>query len=190
MLLAAVRSSWGSPEKALLDIGGTPLWCRQRDLLASLEPAEIFLSAHPEQGWTRKAGGFNALLYDTTPGCGPISGITAAIERATQPHVVVLAINLPHMGRKWLAGLLEARTPGVGVVGRRGGSFEPLAAVYPCELMSLAWEALAGGKYGLQPLLLKAVEQGLMRVREIGPREAEWFAGLDKHVSTPKKLGI
>ncbi|MFI5357417.1 MAG: molybdenum cofactor guanylyltransferase [Opitutales bacterium] len=175
VVLAAGRSARMGREKALLETGGGPLWQRQRDLLAQLGAAEIFLSVRPEQAWARSAPGFTARLHDVLPDCGPIGGLTAALERAAHPHVVVLAVDLPRMTAAWLETLLAGRTEDCGAVGRRDGFFEPLAALYPKALMPLAWEALARGDYALQPLLAAGVAQGFLRVQEIDAATAPQF---------------
>jgi len=174
VLLAAGSSTRMGREKALLEIDGGPLWRRQLELLAAVGVAETFLSVRPEQAWARDAK-VAGLLFDDLPNAGPISGITAALERTTRTHVLVLAIDLPRMSSKWLRGLVAEAAPGVGVVGRRGGFFEPLAAIYPREMMSLFWEAIAGANYALQPVLARGVEQGFMRIREVTESEAAEF---------------
>jgi molybdenum cofactor guanylyltransferase len=175
VLLAAGRSTRMGRDKALLAVDGRPLWERQRDVLAALGPAEVFLSVRPEQEWALRAVGFAARLHDDLPNAGPMAGISAALERTTHGHVVVLAIDLPKMNAAWLQALLAQAAPGVGGVGRRDGFFEPLAAVYPREMMSLCWEALAGARYALQPVLARGVEEGLLRVREISAGDAPLF---------------
>src|SRR5262245_39904348 len=97
VLLSAGHSTRMGRDKALLELDGVPLWERQRALLAAVGAAEIFLSARPEQVWVRDARGFTAVVHDTLPNCGPIAGITAALERASHPHLAVLAIDLPRM---------------------------------------------------------------------------------------------
>ncbi len=181
VLLAAGRSTRMGRDKALLEIGGLPLWHRQRDVLARAGAAEIFLSARPvaEQPWVAEAlarGGFAAVLHDALPSAGPLCGVTAAIERAAPAHVAVLAVDLPRMTADWFLSLAAECTPASGAVGRnREGFFEPLAAIYPAEIKWLAWEALARGDNSLQHLLAAAVAQGLMRVHEITASEAAWF---------------
>src|SRR5438874_930496 len=113
VLLAAGRSTRMGRDKALLEVDGVPLWQRQRDLLASLGAAEIFLSVRPEQEWSHRAPGFAALLYDDLPNAGPMSGITAALERTTHSHVAVLAIDLPRMDADWFRDLLKNISPSV-----------------------------------------------------------------------------
>src|SRR5215213_2869238 len=165
VVLAAGRSTRMGRDKALLEIDGVPMWRRQLDLLQEIGAAEIFLSARPEQPWVRDAmaaGGFAAVLRDAMPSAGPLCGITAAIERASHSHVAVLAIDLPKMAAEWLGRLLAECAPAIGAVGRRGEFFEPLAAIYPREIMPLAWSALSAGRYALQPLLAETVGQGLM----------------------------
>jgi len=137
--------------------------------------AEIFLSARPEQAWVRATAGFTAVVHDALSTGGPIVGVTAGLERATHPWLAVLAVDLPSMVPAWFATLWRDVAPGVGVVGRRGEFFEPLAAIYPLELRWLAWEALARGDFSLQHLLAAAVAQGLLRVREMTADEAAWF---------------
>jgi molybdopterin-guanine dinucleotide biosynthesis protein A len=136
---------------------------------------ELFLSARPEQPWAREAKGFTAVVHDALSQGGPIFGLTAGLERCTQPWLAVLAIDLPRMTPDWFRVLLKTREPGVGAVGRRGDFFEPLAAIYPREILPLAWDAVVKGRFSLQVLLATAVTAGLMRVHEISPEEVELF---------------
>jgi molybdenum cofactor guanylyltransferase len=175
VLLAAGRSTRMGRDKALLEVDGLPMWQRQREVLAQAGATEIFLSARPEQAWARGAKNFDGLLFDAITSGGPLVGITAGLERMTQPWLAVLAIDLPKISSEWFVGLRNECQPGIGVVAKRGEFFEPLAAIYPKEVMPLAWEALSRGEYALQSLLTKAVAAGLMRVREISPAEAALF---------------
>ena len=162
-------------EKALIEADGAPMWRRQREVLARAGATEIFLSARTDQAWAYATTGFAAVVNDSMPDCGPIMGITAAIERATQRHVAALAIDLPQMPTDWFSALLEQCGAGVGAVGRREGFYEPLAAIYPKEMMWLAWETIARGEYSLQGLIDAAVRAGLLHVVEIDARQAAWF---------------
>jgi len=180
IVLAAGRSLRMGRDKALLEVEGVPLWQRQHDVLSAAGAAEIFLSARSDQSWVRDAKGFAAVLHDAMPGCGPIVGLTAGLERATQPFLAVLAIDLPNITAEWFRSLVAEAMPGVGVVGRRGEIFEPLAALYPLEVRWLAWEAVARGEYSLQRLVASAVKEGLLRIREIKSSEAKIFANWNR----------
>ena len=172
VLLAAGRSTRMGRDKALLEIAGVPLWRRQREVLESAGATEIFVSARADQAWAATQN----VVRDAVPDGGPLGGIAAALERAAHPHLAVLAVDLPRMEPAWFAALLAACAPDAGAVGRHGGFFEPLAAVYPRVLLPLAAAALARGEFSLQRLLTAAVAQRLMRVREIGPAEAAMLA--------------
>lgn len=175
VLLAAGQSSRMGRDKALLETEGRLLWERQRDLLVEIGAMEIFLSARPEQEWAKRAAGFKAVVHDPNPGCGPLTGITAALERASTSHLAVLAIDLPRMTPHWFEMLLTGCAAGIGAVGRAAQFFEPLAGIYPREFLPLAWEAIAGARYGLQPLLGAAVDARVMTFTEIGEVELPWF---------------
>ena len=175
VLLAAGRSKRMGREKALLPLGGRPLWRRQRDVLRTAGAGELLLSARPVQRWALRAAGFTAIVHDPEPDRGPLAGIVAALAAATHERVAVLAIDLPRLPARWFAELAAASTENCGVVGRRGRTFEPLAAVYPRKMLPLARAALARGDLALQPLLQTAVDAGLLHVRRIAAREAPWF---------------
>ncbi|MBL9211434.1 MAG: molybdenum cofactor guanylyltransferase [Opitutaceae bacterium] len=176
IVLAAGRSTRMGRDKALLEIDGVPWWQRQRDTLVDAGATEVLLSARPEQMWTRQASGFAGVVHDALPEGGPLVGLTAGLERASQPWLMVLAVDLVALPPAWFTGLRADCAPGVGAIGRREGFFEPLAAIYPREFKWLAWEALARGEYACQRVAAAAVEQGLLRVREITAAEADWFA--------------
>lgn len=172
VVLAGGRSSRMGREKALLTVDGEAMWRRQREVLRAAGAAEIFLSAREGQPWLGGISGFDAVLIDAVEVGGAMIGITAGLERASHGHLAVLAIDLPRITPEWFRGLLAECAPGVGVVGRRGEFFEPLAAIYPKELMMTAWEAMVRGDFSLQHFIAAAVTEGKMRVREIGVAEA------------------
>jgi molybdopterin-guanine dinucleotide biosynthesis protein A len=175
VLLAAGLSTRMGREKALLAVAdGRPLWERQRDVLRAAGAVELLFSVRPAQTWIPRDANFT-LVHDAVPGRGPLGGIVAALERAVHPHLAVLAIDLPRMESGWFAALLADCAPGVGAVGRRENFFEPLAAVYPREILPLAREAVTRHDFSLQRLLAAAVAQGLMRVREIAAAGVPWF---------------
>jgi molybdenum cofactor guanylyltransferase len=175
LLLAAGRSTRMGRDKALLEFHGQPLWRRQKDVIERAGAAEIFLSARPEQSWAVAGDGIDAVLHDAFPDCGPVMGLTAGLERMSHSHLLVLAVDLPHMEPDWFVSLLPECRSGVGVVGRREEYFEPLAAIYPRELKWLAWETIARGEYSLQHLLAEAEKAGLVVAREISDRKSAWF---------------
>jgi molybdopterin-guanine dinucleotide biosynthesis protein A len=176
VLLAAGHSIRMHRDKALLEIEGTIMWQRQRDLLAAAGATELLLSARSDQAWAEAAEGFTATVRDVSLDSGPLGGIAAALARGTNGHLAVLAVDLPKMTPAWFTTRWAECAPGVGVVGRIGKFFEPLAAIYPRELGSLAQAALERRELSLQKLLAAGVAQQLLRVREISAEEAPLFA--------------
>jgi molybdopterin-guanine dinucleotide biosynthesis protein A len=151
------------------------MWERQRDLLRAAGAAEIFLSARTGQAWAETAEGFAGVVRDSVADAGPLGGIVAGLDQCPKSHLAVLAVDLPHMVPAWFATLQADCAPGIGAVGRNGKFFEPLAAIYPRELLPLARAALEQRELSLQKLLTGAVTHGLLRVREISATEAPWF---------------
>ncbi len=183
VLLAAGHSIRMRRDKALLERDGAVMWRRQRDLLAAAGAAELLLSARSDQAWAETAEGFAGVVRDASLDSGPLGGIVAALERAAHGHLAVLAVDLPRMEPAWLAGLAADARPGVGVVGRLGGFFEPLAAIYPRELAPLARAALERRELSLQKLLHAGVTAGLLQARDITAAEAPLFTNWNEPTS-------
>ena len=170
VLLAAGRSSRMGMDKALLPVDGMALWQRQWAVLARAGATEIMLSARAEQAWVPPK---LIVVRDAQPDAGPLAGIAAALAAMRSTHLIVLAVDLPQMTPPWLVELKKLCAPGVGAVGRQENFFEPLAAIYPRELLGAAKAALASGESSLQRLI--AAAGPAMMVRDVAANEADWF---------------
>ncbi len=182
VLLAAGHSIRMRRDKALLPHEGGLMWQRQLDVLDRAGAKRVFLSAREDQTWAADAPGFAGVVADASPDSGPLGGIVAALEQSGAGHVAVLAVDLPQMTPEWFMALRADCAPGRGAVGRNGKWFEPLAAIYPRELLPLARAALERRELSLQKLLTAAVAQGLLHVREISAGEAAWFTNWNEPV--------
>ena len=183
VLLAAGHSIRMRRDKALLPHEGGVLWQRQLDVLDRAGAKRVFLSAREDQVWAADAPGFAGVVRDASPDSGPLGGIVAGLEQSGQGHLAVLAVDLPQMTPEWFVKLRAECTPGCGTVGRNGKWFEPLAAVYPRELLPLARAALERRELSLQKLLAAAVGQGLLREREISAADAPLFTNWNEPAS-------
>jgi molybdenum cofactor guanylyltransferase len=172
VVLAAGRSVRFGREKALVEIGGETLWARQYRLLEEVRCGERLLSVRGDQDWVPKEV---RRVLDDEEGCGPLAGIVAALTVCRGTHLAVVAVDLPRIGVEWFELLGERTGKGIGAVGRRDGFFEPLAAIYPRELLADAEDALRRGKYSLQALLELGVARKLIRTIEVGKDQAAWF---------------
>jgi molybdenum cofactor guanylyltransferase len=139
-------------------------------VLARTGAREIMLSARADQSWLPDEV---TVVQDARPDAGPLAGIAAAMAKMRHSHLIVLAVDLPKMEPAWFIELMKQCAPGVGAVGRHEGYFEPLAAIYPRELLGAAETALAKGEYSLQQFIKSA--DVAMNVREITASEATWF---------------
>ncbi len=171
VLLAGGKSTRMGRDKALLEIGGEPLWRRQLATLRGLSPEELMISGPPRDD--------RETVADEFKNAGPLAGVAAALQKCAAPLLVVLAVDLPVMTTDFLKTLLALSRPGKGVVPRGPEFFEPLAAVYPSACAALADEALRRGDFSMQHFVESAIAQELVAGRTIAPEEAHLFANLN-----------
>jgi molybdopterin-guanine dinucleotide biosynthesis protein A len=169
-------------DKADVLIDGQPLWQRQLATLRRLHPRELFIAGKSD-GPYASAG--IEIVEDITPARGPLSGLEAALQRATCPLVLVLAIDLPAMSVEFLSLLVcLAAADGVGVVPRVGRWFEPLAAVYPRACLPLVQQCLRGYDLSMQAFVRHARAANLVVPRELAASDRAFF----RNVNTPADL--
>lgn len=180
VLLAGGRSTRMGRDKALLPVAGQPLWARQVAVLREAGVGEVLISARPEQTWVPAT---LPVVRDAVADAGPLAGIAAALARCETSHLIVLAVDLPQMPAAWFRQLWTYCRPGVGAVGWHADFFEPLAAIYPCEIAPHAQAALAAGDSSLQRLLQRA--GGRFHVHTITADEASWFANWNEPGAVP-----
>lgn len=161
-------------DKALLEVEGQPLWRKQYALLAQASASDRMISARSDQTWLPLEV---VRVNDAVPDLGPLSGLAAALERCRQAHLLVIAVDMPRVPVSWIMKLRERCDDRIGVVGQTAaGNYEPLAAIYPrAGMLSLAKAALAERELSLQKLVQRGVDEGFLRVQEIGAAEAAWF---------------
>jgi molybdopterin-guanine dinucleotide biosynthesis protein A len=149
VLLAGGESRRMGVDKATMVFRGQPLWQRQLDLLRSLRPEKIFVSARKEPSWLPLEA---ELLLDEPPSRGPLSGLTKALERMQTTHLAALAVDMPLMTSEQMQLLWSLATIGCGVLPMIGDRAEPLAAIYPREAAPYFAAGLAGRDFSLQRL--------------------------------------
>ncbi|HEY5894031.1 MAG TPA: molybdenum cofactor guanylyltransferase [Chthoniobacterales bacterium] len=168
VLLAGGGSTRMGRDKALLPLpNGRLLWQRQWEILHALSPAECFISGHFREGFPKQA-----LVADPKPGLGPLAGITAVLETIDSPFLLVLAVDMPAMSAAFLSGLLKI---GSGVVPRRNGWFEPLAAVYPKAALPIATACLKTSDRSLQTFIHKLIASNLVTTIDVPPEKELLF---------------
>jgi molybdopterin-guanine dinucleotide biosynthesis protein A len=173
VLLAGGKSSRMGREKALLEIEGQPLWQRQLATLQALSAEQLMISGKPPAECECE------IVTDEAVNSGPLGGVAAALRKCAAPLLVVLAIDLPLMTTEFLLSLLAECAPGRGMVPQNAQNFEPLAAVYPVECLSLASSCLREGQLGMQGFVRRALDRGWLRAKEIAPADLELFTNLN-----------
>ena len=162
-LIAGGRSSrMGGRDKALLEIGGQPLWRRQLGTLLGLAAGTTFVSARPEQTWVGSLPSDVRMIPDP-PGedCGPIAGILRCLEAAQAP-MIVLGIDLPQVTPDLICGKLLGRLgSGCGVFFRSEIGYEPLVGLYHPSMLDRMRDALQAGRLSLQNVIAECVDLDL-----------------------------
>jgi len=164
-------------DKASVVIAGQPLWQRQLATLRATGAQELFISGKLDGPY---ADSGIEIIVDSSPGRGPLAGLEAALRRARQPLLLVLAIDLPDVTSAFLADLVHrSSTSGLGIVPRRDQWFEPLAAVYPQTCLPLVEECLRGEDHSMQHFVREAVARNLLEERTLTFTEQALFRNLN-----------
>lgn len=159
-------------DKALLELDGKPLWQLQLGKLASIAD-EILVSLREEN--PAIAPGYRR-VFDADENLGPLSGLLAAFSATAHDHVLLLAVDMPHVTHLYLAEILRLAEPGQGIVPERNGRFEGLCAIFPRSIVPLVESCLSGEDRSFQNLITRAQVQGLMRAIPVLPEDAALFA--------------
>ena len=182
VLMAGGGSCRMGSDKAGLSLGGQPLWRRQVEVLQAAGAAEVMISGDPDPNGPFAGSDF-LVLPDETSGAGPLGGLIMALRRARHSFLMVLAVDMPAMTSDGLRGIFSQVKIGRGCVPQgEGRFFEPLAAVYPREVLELAETRQRAGALALQGFVASAVAEGLVVAAEISPDEL----GLYLNVNTPE----
>jgi molybdopterin-guanine dinucleotide biosynthesis protein A len=149
-VLAGGRSSRMGRDKAMLQLGGRSL----------LDIALEKLHALPLPAPPRVAGARSDrdAIADLHPGCGPLSGIEAALSASTQPLNVFLPLDMPLLPAKFLVWMLRRAqiTRAMVTVPRINGRPQPLCAVYHRQLLGPIAASLLAGNYKVMSVVCSA----------------------------------
>ncbi|CAN5138522.1 hypothetical protein BH23VER1_BH23VER1_18830 [soil metagenome] len=182
ILIAGGKSSRMGQDKALIEIGGRPLWRIQLDKLQALRPSQIMISARRGQRFLESD---TRVVWDEFGGAGPLGAIVTCMKQATAKRVLVLGVDLPGITARFLRDELLLRAfLDSGVVYRHEGRFQPFAAVYPKSVLKLAQRLLSQNRFALQDLITDAIDEGALDAYDL-PEE---FAGQFANVNTPDDL--
>lgn len=126
-----------------------------------LEIALDKLRGLPLAAAPRIVGGDPGALADLHPGCGPLSGIEAALAASTQPLNVFLPVDMPLLPPDFLLWMLHRAqiTGALVTIPRIGGKPQPLCAVYQKHLQAAITASLLAGNYKVLPVVCSTALQ-------------------------------
>jgi molybdopterin-guanine dinucleotide biosynthesis protein A len=173
VILAGGQSRRMGFDKAGLELDGQSLLARAVARLREMGVREIFISGRADRD---DAAMGCPVLLDRQPGLGPVAGIERALQAATLPLVLVLAVDLPYITAAFLHKLAGCCDSLTGVVPEWNGELEPLVAVYPKSCQGIASAFLADGRRAAREFAEVCLREHAVRVLPADPDEVRCFA--------------
>jgi molybdopterin-guanine dinucleotide biosynthesis protein A len=153
-VLAGGCSTRMGQDKALLSLAGLSLLDLALDKLRALP-----LAGAPRIAAARSDLSAHAtVIPDRRPGCGPLSGIEAALAASAQPLNLFLPVDIPLLPPQFLLWMLQrsAITGALVTVPRIKGWPQPLCAVYHRDLLGPITASLLTGEHKVMPVVTAA----------------------------------
>ncbi len=126
VIQAGGKSTRMGRDKSFVSFGGRPMIEIVRDHVAGLGQELLIVTNDPAPYAYLNI----PLVGDLLPDRGPLGGIFTALTAASQPHVLVVACDMPWLNRGLLAHLISLRETADVIVPRWDKYPEPLHAVY------------------------------------------------------------
>jgi molybdopterin-guanine dinucleotide biosynthesis protein A len=125
-VLAGGQSTRMGRDKATLLYEGQPLIVRSVDRLTSLGLRVRIAGSRPD------LAEYADVVEDRHPGCGPLSGLEAALAASDAELNVFTAVDLPHLPAMFLDWMIwrAEHTGALGTIPMLAGRPQPLCAVY------------------------------------------------------------
>ena len=180
-ILAGGRSSRFGSDKAFHSVSGVPLWKHQLAKIEPLMPSEILISANAQQIFESEY----RVIVDEAADCGPLGALVSCLRSTRLGRLLVVAVDIPEIPMQFLGELAYAGGGAVAV--HEDGMPEPLAAVYPAEILPLAEAQLAEGQLAMRDLITLGVMEGLLQERKIRKSEVVFFANMNENPGNNQK---
>ena len=163
-VLAGGRSSRMGSDKALLPIGHGNMLQLTLDKARQLVPQPVIV------GSRERYAQYGEVIEDVIPGCGPLSGIHAALNATQTDLNLILSVDMPLITSgflRWLLGIACANSE-LATVPEAEGRVQPLSSVYRRAARREVEQALRTGEYKVDRLF------SLLPTRFIP--ESDWLA--------------
>lgn len=167
-VLAGGRSSRMGVDKALVELGGVPLVVLALQKLRRIAE-RVAILAGPRAGPLGTAlARYGPVVFDLHPGCGPLSGIEAALAASDTEWSLILPVDVPFLPDALLAWWIERTVVDSGAraaVFRVDGVLQPTVLLIHRELRAHVSGAIASGQYRVIRVLEDA--SAALRVEEL-----------------------
>jgi molybdopterin-guanine dinucleotide biosynthesis protein A len=172
-VLAGGRSTRMGQDKALLSLAGRSLLDLALNKLRALPLAGAPRIAAARSDLSAHA----AVIADLHPGCGPLSGIEAALAASACPLNVFLPVDIPLLPSHFLLWMLQRAeiTGALVTVPCVSGWPQPLCAVYHRDLLGHITASLRAGDHKVMPVV-KAAARGQSAAHNIDVFHVELVA--------------
>jgi molybdopterin-guanine dinucleotide biosynthesis protein A len=181
-VLAGGKSTRMGRDKAFVDHEGHSLLARALGQARSVTP-DVWIVGSKE-----RFAAFAPVVEDVFRDCGPLGGIHAALLASPAELNVVLAVDMPFVGRGFLQYLIDqarGAPEAAAIVPRAGGGWQPLCGVYRREFAGVAESALRAGQNRIDRLF----DQVQTRVIEQEELEGAGFScAMFHNLNTPEEL--
>ena len=146
-VLAGGRSSRLGCNKALLRVGDTTIIERVIKTVSEFVP-DIKIITNSEEEYEFLG---MKTVPDIMPGCGPLSGIHAALSLSHSEYVLVVSCDIPLISPKYIRELIDIY-PGADITIYKHKMFEPLCAIYRRTCIDVLKELIDHGEYRILDL--------------------------------------
>jgi len=170
ILIGGKATRFEGRDKSALLVDGQTILSRQLAAVADVVDDVMLV------GGTRRYETQTPVHYveDVVPGCGPLSGLHAALTAARSNGVLLLACDMPFLCEPMLRYLLSLADEGDVVVPQTNRGYHPLCAVYSRACLDPAARRLARGEFKIASLFEE------MRVRVVTADALEAFGDPDR----------
>ncbi len=147
-ILAGGKSRRFGKQKSDVDLRGKPLI---RHVYDAARPVVDDVMVSLGAGGARPDLPDAILVHDIYRGSGPLAGIHACLQEASNSWMLVLACDLPCVRTETLERLILEATPGQQIIVSQaeGGQVQPLCGCYHRSLLKPLEKALFAGRFGV-----------------------------------------
>ena len=181
-VLAGGRSQRMGRDKALIEVEGQPL------VLVALEKLRTVSRKQRIAGTRPDLAAFAPVIDDLHAGCGPLSGMEAALRATDSDLNIFMAVDVPFLPVEFLQWMMARAvlTQALATIPTVLAYPQPLCAVYHQDLCPAITRALERQEYKVMRVILEAGEAlrrpvDLFSMEAVCPTQRRWPAHSPVH---------